>query len=78
MINLYNGLAGDAALIGAASGLRLEIDLATVPLGDGVETVARELGLDPAEFASRGGKNYELASASPPPTGSPRTGSSPA
>jgi thiamine-monophosphate kinase len=60
MIDLSDGLAGDAALIGAASRVLLEIDLAAVPLDDGVETVAAELGLDPAELAVTGGDDYEL------------------
>jgi thiamine-monophosphate kinase len=60
MIDLSDGLAGDAALIGDASGLLLEIDLASVPLERGVQTVADELGLDPAELAAGGGEDYEL------------------
>ncbi|HWH11561.1 MAG TPA: thiamine-phosphate kinase [Solirubrobacteraceae bacterium] len=60
MIDLSDGLAGDAALIGAASGVLLELDLAAVALDAGVEHVAGELGVDPAEFASAGGEDFEL------------------
>jgi thiamine-monophosphate kinase len=60
MIDLSDGLAGDAALIGDASGVTLEIELAALPLDDGVGHVARGLGRDPAQFAATGGEDYEL------------------
>ena len=60
MIDLSDGLAGDAALIGAAGGVLLEIDLAALPLDAGVRHVATELGQDPGEFAGAGGEDYEL------------------
>lgn len=60
MIDLSDGLAGDAELVGLASGATLEIELAAVPLDAGVAGVARELGRDPAELAATGGEDYEL------------------
>lgn len=60
MIDLSDGLASDAALIGAASRVLLEIDLPAVPVEQGVEAIAGQLGLSPAEFASTGGEDYEL------------------
>jgi thiamine-monophosphate kinase len=60
MIDLSDGLAADAALIGRASGALVEIELAALPLEDGVAGVAGELGVDPAELAAGGGEDYEL------------------
>jgi thiamine-monophosphate kinase len=51
MIDLSDGLANDAAMIAAASGVALEIDLAALPLAPGVS--------DPV-LAASGGEDYEL------------------
>lgn len=65
MIDLSDGLGGDAGHLAAASVCRLEIDLALVPLHPDVTAQAAREGVAPAIFAAQGGEDYELLAALP-------------
>jgi thiamine-monophosphate kinase len=66
MIDLSDGLGGDAAHLAEASNAGLQIDAAKLPLASGVAEVAAAAGRDPLELAASGGEDYELLAALPP------------
>ena len=65
MIDLSDGLAGDAAHLSAASHVSIAIELELLPLGVGVGAAAVLSGQDPPRFAALGGEDYELLVALP-------------
>ena len=65
MIDISDGIAGDAAHLAAASQLSVIIDLDSLPVAAEAEHEARQAGIPARQFAAEGGEDYELLAALP-------------
>jgi thiamine-monophosphate kinase len=66
MLDLSDGIGGDAGHLAAASKVALGIDLDSIPVAPEAREMAQRLGVPAAQFAAEGGEDYELLVALPP------------
>jgi thiamine-monophosphate kinase len=69
MLDLSDGLGGDAAHLAAASAVAVHLDLASVPVAPDAWAEAQRVDLPVQQFAAEGGEDYELLVALPPDFG---------
>jgi thiamine-monophosphate kinase len=66
MIDLSDGLAADAAHIARASGVRVRLEMSSLPLEEGLGEICAELDVAPWRLAASAGEDYELCFCVPP------------
>jgi thiamine-monophosphate kinase len=75
MIDVSDGLSGDLGHVARASGVRLVVDVAALPVDPMVAEAAAALGVDPLEWVLGGGEDHALVAALPAaPPGYPVVG----
>ncbi len=65
MLDLSDGIGGDARHLAAASTVALEVELERLPVSPVALAEAQRSGIDAARFAAEGGEDYELLVALP-------------
>ncbi len=65
MIDISDGLGGDARHLSEASGVGVRIDADALPLAEGLRELAVAIEMDPLELAVGGGEDYELLASLP-------------
>jgi thiamine-monophosphate kinase len=66
VMDISDGLSGDAAHIAKASGISIRLEMAAGHLDESLAAFCRQYGLNPHETALAGGEEYELLFACPP------------
>jgi thiamine-monophosphate kinase len=65
MLDLSDGLGGDARHLAEASGVAVELEVDAVPVASSCLEEARRIGISPQQFAAEGGEDFELLAALP-------------
>ncbi len=60
MMDLSDGLATDLFRLAQASGLGAKVEAAALPIAESTRDLAAGLGIDPLDWALRGGEDFEL------------------